>query len=464
MKVTFYRILPLMVLFSLFIGVTSPSVWPAKLNWTTNLLEGDRIILHYLTIISEENARALLKDRIRALEFVEDFLQIRFEGTLEVTVNPVLIAGTAHAFPCPPYTIVCGVPLYRLTTFGRVYEHGLEVHEEVHIVAGQQWTTIAAVALKEGLAVAVDFVSCSPNVIDIHLISKGLKQIGKLLPFDELLSINENSIMFALSAINVYYEGASFIHFLISKYEIKPFTQFYRLSWMPISTLKQKIHQIYGKELSTLEEEWHQFLEEYAPGQERRGEYAVEALMSRGPALSQFLKQLESYWEDAPFKLVSPSARVYREYDALLGSLIKLASPRAEEAGPEAARKDYEFYQSALATVKNSLAAWLEAIQTFEAVLNSIPEQSDYGTIIDELEEIQALYREVGDEGMVTRTGEYIAAFQLLQEGENRLMDGNLASAENTLVNALELFSKLDEQQMARQVSRLLELSRHVIM
>lgn len=451
------------VLLVLILGTTHILLHATESFGGDRRLESDRIILHYLTIISEENARALLKDRIRALEFVEDFLQIRFEGTLEVTVNPVLIAGTAHAFPCPPYTIVCGVPLYRLTTFGRVYEHGLEVHEEVHIVAGQQWTTIAAVALKEGLAVAVDFVSWSPNVIDIHLISKGLKQIGKLLLFDELLSINENSIMFALSAINVYYEGASFIYFLISKYGIEPFAQFYRLSWMPISTLKQKIHQIYGKELSTLEEEWHQFLEEYAPGQERRGEYAVEAIMNRGPALSQFLKQLESYWEDAPFKLVSPSAKVYREYDALLGSLIKLASPRAEEAGPEVARKDYEFYQSALATMKNSLATWLEAIQTFEAVLNSIPKRSDYGVISNELEEIQALYREVGDEGMVTRTGEYITAFQLLQKGEFALMNGEHVLAENLLSRALGLFSKLDEQQMARQVSKLLQFSRYVI-
>jgi hypothetical protein len=449
----------------LILGTAHVLLHATESSWGSQRVESDRIILHYPAIMPEENAKAFLKDRGKALQFVEDFLQVKLEMPLTIHIHATLIASSGRALYSPQPTIEYNLPVNRLQRKPILSEDGTPVHEIVHIVADHEWSPILSLALGEGMAVALDFISRPSGMVDPHLFTKGLMLMDALMPLDELFSIRfRDSLTASEALLNIYYESASFILFLIDRYDMEKLRQLNRVSWLPISMLKQKVYQIYGCNLSALKNGWRQFLERYAMGQEARAEYVVQTLNDWADLIGGLLKQLALCWRTSPFLLVSPSGKVYEEYDALLGSLIKLARPRAEEAGPEAARKDYELYQSALATVKNSLATWLEAIQTFEAVLNSIPEQSDYETIIDELEEIQALYREVGDEGMVTRTGEYIAAFQLLQEGVNRLMDGNLASAENTLVNALELFSKLDEQQMARQVSRLLELSRHVIM
>ena len=460
-----FKVLPFIAFLPLVIGAGSAPGYSAEFNWDTNLLESDRIILHYPSIMPEEKAKAFLKDRGKALQFVEDFLQVKLEMPLIIHIHATLLASSGRALYADHPTIEYNLPVNRLQRTPTLPEGGTPVHEIVHVVADHEWSPILSLALGEGMAVALDSLRRPSGTVDPHLFTKGLMLMDALMPLDELFSIRfRDSLTASEALLNIYYESASFILFLINRYDMEKLRQLNRVSWLPISMLKQEVYQIYGCNFSTLEKGWCQFLERYAMGQEARAEYVVQTLNDWADLIGGLLKQLEPYWYTSPFLLVSPSAKVYGEYDVLLGSLIKLASPRAEETGAEVAGKDYEFYQSALATVKKSLATWLEAIQSFEAVLNSIPKRPDYGTIIDEIEEIQALYREVDDEGMVTRTGEYITAFQDLSKGKIALMEGDRVLAENLLSRALALFSKLDEQQMARQVSRLLEFSRYVIM
>ena len=449
----------------LILGTAHVLLHAAEFFGGSQRLESDRIILHYPDIMPEENAKAFLKDRGEALQFVEGFLHVKLETPLIVHIHATLLASSGGALYAGHPTIEYNLPVNRLQRTPIFPEGGTPVHEIVHVVAGHEWSPILSLALGEGMAVALDFLRRPSGTVDPHLFTKGLMLMDALMPLDELFSIRfRDSLTASEALLNIYYESASFILFLIDRYDMEKLRQLNRVSWLPISMLKQEVYQIYGCNFSTLEKGWCQFLERYATGQEARAEYVVQMLNDWAGLIGGPLKQLELYWHTSPFLLVSPSAKVYGEYDALLGSLIKLASQRAEEADPEAAGKDYEFYQSALATVKNSLATWLEAVHTFEAALNSIAvaKMDDYDFIITELEAAQGLYQEVGDVGMVDRVGKFITAFQSLVLGVTTFAQGSAQIAEETLSKALDLFSELDRQEMVYKVNHLLEIYRYV--
>jgi tetratricopeptide (TPR) repeat protein len=265
----------------------------------------------------------------------------------------------------------------------------------------------------------------------------------------------------------IYEESASFILFLIDHYGLEKLKQLYQASRTVIPRVAEDFRRIYGKDLTIVEQDWHRFLESYAVGQEARAQYLTQAMINYVDRIPESFSQLEEYWNRFPFLLVSPSAKVSAEEYELLGPLLLALGCSSNQGMTRNDADDaYEAFDRALTAVESSLATWLEAVHTFEAALNSmaVAEMDDYDFIITKLKEAQALYREVGDEGMVTRTGEYIVAFQNLCKGKTALMDGDHVSAEALLSRALEFFSKLDEQQMARQVSRLLEFSRCVLM
>jgi len=433
--------------------------------WNYRTMEGDRIILRYPDIMSDDTARALLENRRRALEFVEEFLQVELENPLMIQINVSLIALSGRVIDPNVPSILFNIPFHRMQSTPTLSEGN--AHEETHVVAYCAWSALPSQAVNEGLAVAVDIRARPRNTYDPHLLSKGLALRGELMAIEPLFSQPFEVPRPPLTSREVlctYSETASFVLFLIDQYGLERFQRLYRVSLAPIPSFGEAFCRIYDEELAHVERDWLGFLGGYAVGREARAKYFVQATFDFSDRALDALSELEEYWSKFAFELVSPSEKVSNEYETLTRLHIALGSASEQGMAPNEVDEAYDAFERALTAIQSLSTTWLEALRTFEDVLDFMADADDYESIVAKLKKAQVLYRKVGDEGMVTRTGEYITAFQLLQEGEFALMEGNRVLADDSLSRALGLFSKLDEQQMVRQVSRLLEFSRCVLM
>ena len=428
------------------------------------MMTDDRIVLYYPNIMPEETARAFLENRRRALEFVEDFLHVELEKPLTILIHVSLISSSERAAYFKEPTVEYSLPYSWLQRIPYPFGNGTAVHEVVHIVAHNEWAPTLSLFLGEGMAVALDFLSRPSRVVDPHLFTSGLMLLNASMSLDELFSIRFRYSLTASEALlNLYYEGASFVLFLIDQFGLQKLRQLHRVSWMPISMLKEEFCRIYGEELARVEGDWLGFLQGYAVGHEVRAKRVVQAMFDFSDRIVGALRELEEYWSKFAFELVSLSEKVSNEYGILTSLLTTLGCFSEEGMTCDEADEAYEAFERTLTAVESSLMLWLNAIQMFESVLNLISDIPDYEDLITKIEEAQTLYRQVGDGGMVTRTMEYITAFRHLQQGEAAIMDGDHDLAQHSLSMALSLFSKLNEQGTIRHVKRLLELSRHVV-
>ena len=450
---------------------TAPKPWwdhrpmPQTL-WDYSTMTDDRIVLHYPNIMPEETARAFLENRRAALEFVEGFLQVELEKPLMIQIHVSLIAFSGRAIDPNVPSILFNIPFHRFQNTTTLLRSGVHAHEETHVVAYCAWSAFPSQPVNEGLAVAVDFRSRPRNTYDPHLLSKGLALRDELMAIEPLFSQPFDAPRPASTSRDVLYtylETASFVLFLIDQYGLERFQRLYRVSLVPIPNFGEAFCRIYDEELAHVERDWRQFLESYSVGQEARAKYVVQAMFDFSDRITDALSELEKYWNRSPFQLVSPSEQVSNEHRTLTSSLVGLGNFSDQGITSSEADEAYEAFEKALAAVESSLVLWLRAIQMFESVLNLILDIPDYEDVITKLEEAQTLYRQVGDDGMVTRTSEYIAAFQHLQEGRIALINGDHELARNSFSMAWVHFSKLDERGIIHHVKRLLELSRHVV-
>jgi len=314
------------------------------------------------------------------------------------------------------------------------------------------------------MAVAIDFCSRPRTTYNPHLFSKGLALEDELMPIESLFLQRFDPLLPALRiTLYTYVESASFVLFLIDRYGLEKLKQLNRASGLPLSMFEEQVPKIYGQGLADLEQDWHWFLESYAVGQEARARHFARAMFDFSDRVVDSLSELEDYWKRSPFELVSPSKQVSEEYRTLTSILVALGSLVDRQITASEADEAFEAFAQVLTEFESSLTHWLDAIQMFESVLSLVLDSPDYEDVITRLEEAQVLYRQVGDNGIVTRTREYITAFGHLQEGEAAMMNGNHDLARHSLSMALGLFLKLDEQGIIHRVKRLLELSRHVV-
>jgi hypothetical protein len=425
-------------------------------------MTGDRIVLRYPDIMPEEVARALLENRRRALEFVEDFLQVKLEKPLTIQVNVSLIATTGEVFASLQPEILFHIPFHRLQSMPPLSEGN--AHEETHVVATHAWSPPLCRFLGEGMAVAIDFSSRPRTTYNPHLFAKGLALMDILMPIESLfLQRFDLSLPASRVSMYIYVESASFVLFLIDDYGLEKLKQLNEVSGLPFSMFEEQVYKIYGQGLADLEQDWHRFLDSYGVGQEARARHFVQAAFDFSDRVVCSLSELEEYWSKFAFGLVSPSEKVSNEYGTLTHLLIALGNLSDQGMTPSEADEAYKAFEKALTEVESSLTLWLRAIQIFESVLTLILDIPDYEDVITKLEEAQKLYRRVGDNGMVTRTREYIIAFQHLKQGEIALMHGYHDLACSSFSRALGHFSKLGEQGIIQHVKRLLELARHVV-
>ena len=446
---------------------TAPKPWwvhhPTKQGlWDYSTMSDDRIVLRYPDIMSDDTARALLENRRAALEFVEDFLQVKLEKVLTIQVNVSLIAHAGEVIFSFQPEILFHIPYYRLQGASPLSEGN--AHEETHVVATHAWSPPLCRFLGEGMAVAIDFCSRPRTTYNPHLFSKGLALEDELMPIESLfLQRFDPSLSAPRVSVYTYVESASFVLFLIDHYGLERLKRLNEVSGLPFSMFEEQVCRIYDQGLSDLEKDWLRFLETYGVEQEARARHFVQAGFDFSDRITESLSELEEYWNRSPFQLVSPSEQVSNEYRTLTSSLVALGSSGDQGVAPSEADEAYEAFKEALTAFETSLALWRRAIQMFESVLNLISDIPDYEDLITKIEEAQTLYRQVGDGGMVTRTMEYITAFRHLQQGEAAIMDGDHDLAQHSLSMALSLFSKLNEQGTIHRVKRLLELSRHVV-
>ncbi len=432
---------------------------------TAQHFESGRIRLTYPSVISEDGAQDFLEDRERALEFAEEFLQTRLEQPLEITVNVSLLAASGGVWPSRSPTVTYNFPFLHLQSAEWQAKRGLAVHELVHVVDLYQWTLAASLALREGLAVAGDVAARPFSLLDPHLVCKGLLIENALIPLGNLLAINDRlSLTFAENQMLIYQEGASFVQFLIAQYGLSLFRDFYKVSYLPVASLQEEARQTYGKDLSSLEEEWLRFLRGYALVEELRAQHTAEVLQAVDTRIVMPLEQLESYWKRASFELVSPSEKVQREYDTFLDSMFIMGRPSDDEGNADVMAEALARYNRAVAMLEASLSTWLEAIRTFEDVLGSMStaDVDDYGSLIASLEEAWERYQHVGDDATAERVGKFIAALQCVVEGTDAFASGAPEAAEELLLKASSLFAELGRPEMVNTVDHLLEVYRCV--
>ena len=423
-------------------------------------MQGDRIILYYPDIMPEEAARALLENRRRALEFVEDFLQVELEKPLTIQVNVSLIALSGRVIDPNEPSILFDIPFHRLQGASPLSEGN--AHEEAHVVAYCAWSALPSQPVNEGLAVAVDFRSRPRTTYDPHLLSKGLALRSELMAIEPLFSQPFDAPPPASTSRDVLYtylETASFVLFLIDQYGLERFQRLYRVSLVPIPNFGEAFCRIYDEEIAYVERDWLEFLAGYAVGQEARARRFVQATFDFFDRVVCSLNELEEYWGKFAFELVSPSERASDEYGILTTVLTTLG--RFSEQGMTLNEADalYDAFEKALTTVESSLTLWLNAIQTFKDVLASVAmaDVDDYDPLIAKLEEARERYQHVGDDGMVERVGKFIAALQCLVEGTDAFASGAPEAAEELLLKASSLFAELGRQEMVNKVDHLLE-------
>jgi hypothetical protein len=126
-------------------------------------------------------------------------------------------------------------------------DYALAVHELTHILFNSNWKRQSSF-LNEGVAMYAEAVSIKSN--ESNRITKNFLEKGTLLP---LAKITELQIGADKEYTQMGYAAAgSFIEFLITKYGQKSFLNLWKSG--------EQWQLIYGKDLTILEKEWHNWL------------------------------------------------------------------------------------------------------------------------------------------------------------------------------------------------------------
>jgi tetratricopeptide (TPR) repeat protein len=424
-------------------------------------LTGDRITVFYPSIMPEVSATMILRNEERALPYVESFLNVRYQGTVQVHITDCLFSRGYAEFGrinyCLPFDL-----LQKTTLLTRLFPNEatseITTHEMVHVVAMQVFQNWRyEPPLNEGLATAIDSLSAPTRNIDLQLLAKGLLRVGKLAPLLQVLTDFEESDLYS------YQESGSFIQFLNQRYGIERFKAFFALATVQGNLSQQDLAQVfrrvYGMDLSIVEDQWHQFLESYALGMERRAECIAQTrVLPDAASLYNLLLTLEGVYqqdlEGSP-QLIGPLPEgVFTQMIAAQDTYLSLE--RDLVVDPEQIYRSYKERREAL---KAALERWWSAVSAFSYARGLMMRLAPYASAISELQEAQALYQSVGDEVMAARVNDYATAYQLLSEGEKQLGMGEDEQARSLLWKAWSLFRKLNEPELAHQVRILLMIT-----
>ena len=289
--------LPSLVLLGLTVLATQFPAWGSEIKQ----LAGDRVTVSYPSRVPDGFAAQILRIEESALPYVENFLHVRYQGTVQVYITTgEFLWGKSYAgggriyYDYPPWYFQNqqAIPSY-------AKDPATGIHEMTHSVAFQQLGMVST--LNEGLATAVAWSAGPASPLDPHFLSKGLLEMGQLPPAVQVWTGQlENNVQEILHGdLYNYFESSSFILFLVQEYGIETIKTFYSAigrGTLSQQDVEQPFHRAYGMDLGTVEGQWHRFLESYGPGQERRAEYLVQAYLLYGDLEYSLLHKLGVYY------------------------------------------------------------------------------------------------------------------------------------------------------------------------
>jgi hypothetical protein len=194
--------------------------------------------------------------------------------------------------------------------------------------------------------------------------------LDEFRPLNELLKLTRRGLTWSDQKKHLYWQGGSFVAFLIDEYGLEKFKEFYKTDYITLTLRSDEaIEGIYGKNILQLEKDWKNFLEGYAPGEEKRARIFLRAWEDR--LGTKIYEQLVKVWEEYPFELIGYSSRAYRltrEIHCARTDLGNLSGPPAEVAQKE--------YLEANQEAKELLETWLRAAELYERAKKEMDDPS----------------------------------------------------------------------------------------
>ncbi|MBS3793263.1 hypothetical protein KGY77_11550 [Candidatus Bipolaricaulota bacterium] len=392
----------LIALVSLLAINSLASAQEAEMETYTSDRSGITITLIYPSYSDPSVIQSFMNKREKELVAAETILNLKVSSSVEIKIDPVLISGGAgfrnsNVFHYTvPYCILSGN--YKTTQFFYQDCSGAKetgVHEITHLLAKRKLNPLVPPFLAEGLAEAMDFTHRPKDVVDPHLASIGLLLLDEFRPLSELFVLTRRGLTWSDQKKYFYWQGGSFVAFLIEEYGPEKFKDFYRTDYITLTLRPEEaVEEIYGKSISKLETDWKNFLEGYATGEESRAKFFLETWEDR---LGQRLyEQLVKIWEEHPFELIGYSSKAYgltRERHCARVDLGNLSGPSVDQA--------LKSYQEANQEVKELLATWLRAAELYKSSREDIGRskvKTEEAT--SQLRKARDLYLKAGDNYM----------------------------------------------------------------
>jgi hypothetical protein len=252
----------------------------------------------------------------------------------------------------------------------------------------------------------MDFTYRPKDVVDPHLATKGLLLLDEFRPLNELLKLTRTGLTWPDQKKHLYWQGGSLVAFLIDEYGLEKFKEFYKRDYVTlILHPNEAAGEIYEKSISQLEKDWTDFLEGYAPGEEKRARVFLRAWEDR--LGTEIYEQLVKIWEEYPFELIGYSSRAYRLTREIHCTRVDLGNLSGQPA-----EKTLEKYREADKEAKELLETWLRAAELFKRIKEEMNDPSvPTEGYITRLSEVKSLYSTAADQYMARKVSAVLDHF-----------------------------------------------------
>lgn len=363
---------------------------------------GTKITLIYPSYADHSVIQSFMKRREGELAIAEDLLGNKVSSPVVIRIDPVLISGGAGFSNLDkfhytvPYCILSGI--YETSQFFYQNCSGARetgVHEMTHLLAKRKLNPLVPPFLAEGLTVAMDFTYRPKDAVDPHLATKGLLLLDEFRPLNELLKLTRRGLTWSDQKKHFYWQGGSFVAFLIDEYGLEKFKEFYKTDYITLTLRSDEaIEGIYGKSIPQLEKDWTDFLESYAPGEEKRARVFLQTWEDRTG--SRLYQRLVKIWEENQFELIGYSSKAYRltrEMHCARISLGNLSGPPTDQV--------LNTYLEADKETKELLETWLKAAELYKSSREDVGSSKVKAEeTLSQLRKARDLYLKAGDNYM----------------------------------------------------------------
>jgi hypothetical protein len=395
-----------------------------KLNKT--VITGDRIVLHYPHILPKDEVRLFLDREERALKRAEELLKVQYHDRVKVFIHMSLFNKS--------WTDSQGIHYSAsLTEFQELFKGCIlgELHEWTHFLALRLLCPTMDIKppglfLTEGLATAVDALIEPDYEVHLHLVAKGLGQLGKLKPVTQMCAGDPQ-------------EAGSFTLFLLKRYGLGKLKKLYTCIDKP-EKFNNRFKQIYNRPLTLLEEEWNKMLTTFLPDESERSRYLASASLELGQ-LHHTLLEYEKHWFSKGLTKHLPN-EVFRKENTLYRAFFSLGQS-SFSCGP---RQAYRIFQDALGDYRAALGNWQGSIQAFDKAKQLIIYHEDYDSVLTMLEGAYVLAQAIDDAYMMRKIHYCSKIIKTLKEAQETQDHDEAKRLLQEADKVIQLYSKEGEK------------------